>query len=349
MIACIYVYTMSAAEQEGGPRIVDYRTLRYILAVAQERNISKAARKLHISQPSLSHCILKQERQLGVSLFDRTAHPLRLTYAGENYVKAAQQILHVKEQLEEEMKGIAETKKGRLSIGMTKPRSAYLLPQVLPYFCRLYPNVEIVLTEENVSTLESLLIAEKVEIAILLSPIENEHFTRQHLFEEEILLCLPEGHPLVGEFRNEGADLRRLEREPFILYQQGQRVRRATDLFFAQSGFKPHVILESQLAETILGLVSVGMGCALIPKSVLKYSGIQPKPYGFTLGNPPISSEFVFAWKRDARLSWVAQEFMSATRYILEQEELGEYEYTQSASGENRIFYYPPKKAFRPE
>lgn len=328
---------------------MDYRTLRYILAVAQERSISRAAQTLHISQPSLSHCILKQERQLGVSLFDRGTHPLQLTYAGENYVRAAREILHIKDQLEKEMKGIAETKKGRLAIGMTKPRSAYLLPQVLPYFCNLYPNVEISLCEENVSTLESLLIAEKVEVAILLSPIENELFAHRLLFEEEILLCLPEGHHLIEEFQNNGADLRPLKNEPFILYPRGQRVRRATDLLFSKNSFTPRTILESQIAETILGLVAVGMGCAFIPKSVLKYSGIHPKPFGFTLGTPPISSTFEFAWKRSSSLSWVAQEFMKATQYILEQEAMEGDGDVQDSSGEKRIFHFSLKKAFRPE
>lgn len=328
---------------------MDYRTLRYILAVAQEQNISKAAQKLYISQPSLSHCILKQERELGVTLFNRNTHPLQLTYAGENYVRAAQQILHIKEQLEKEMKDIADTKKGRLSIGITKPRSAYLLPQVLPYFHQLYPNVEIAPVEGNISVLESSLLSEKIEIAILLSPIESEHFAHQHLFEEEILLCLPEGHHIIEEFQNNGANLHQLKNESFILYQHGQRLRKATDLFFVENGFKPKVILESQIAETILGLVSVGMGCALIPKSVLKYSGLRDKLFGFTLGNPPISSKFEFAWKRNASLSWVAQEFMNTTRYILEQETLEEHEYIRTPASGTRIFYHPLKEVYRPE
>lgn len=90
---------------------MDYRTLRYILAAAQERNISKAAQRLFISRPALSHYILKQEREPGVALFNRGTHPLRPTCAGENYVRAARQILHIREQLEKEKKDIAGTKK----------------------------------------------------------------------------------------------------------------------------------------------------------------------------------------------------------------------------------------------
>lgn len=330
---------------------MDYRTLRYILAAAQEQNISKAAQKLFISQPSLSHYILKQERELGVSLFNRGAHPLKLTYAGEVYVRAARQILHIKEQLENQMRDIAETKKGRLSIGITKPRSAYLLPQLLPEFHRLYPNVEIALVEENVSALEGALISEQIEIAILLSPIEDELFSHQHLFEEEILLCLPEGHRLVDAFKEGGVNLNQLKDEPFILYQHGQRVRKATDAFFAENAFKPVIFLESQIAETILGLVSVGMGCALIPKGVLAYSGLRGAIHGFMLGDPPISSQFSFAWRRNAPLGWVAREFMSVARGILARKvsEDGAGEYILAPLGKAHIYDRPAKRPYRPE
>ena len=296
---------------------MDYRTLQYILVVAEERNISKAAQRLHISQPSLSHCILKQERALGVTLFDRSRHPLRLTYAGECYMRAARQILAVKQQLESDMKSIATHRSGRISIGVTKPRSAYLLPRILPHFMEQHPNVEVDLTEENAADLEALLLSEDIEIAILLSPVENEHFTYQHLFDENIVLCLPPGHRLTDTFKERGLNPAMLREEPFILYKRGQRVRQASDIFFAKSGFEPRVAIESQLAETILGLVASGLGCAFVPMSVLLYSGITPRPTGFALDDPAVTSNFVFAWKKNASLSWMASEFVSVTQEVL--------------------------------
>ena len=296
---------------------MDYRTLEYILAVVDERNISKAAQRLRISQPSLSHCILKQERALGVSLFDRSNHPLRLTYAGECYVRAARQILAIRHQLETDMKSIVTQRSGRVSIGVTKPRSAYLLPRILPRFVELHPSVEVELTEENAADLEALLLSDDIEIAILLSPVENEHFTYQHLFDEDVVLCLPPGHPLAEEFGANGPDLGMLRDEPFILYKRGQRVRNTSDIFFAKNGFEPKVAIESQLAETILGLVAAGMGCAFVPKSVLLYSGITPKPAAFGLRDPAVTSNFVFAWRKNASLSWMASEFVSVTQEVL--------------------------------
>jgi DNA-binding transcriptional LysR family regulator len=318
--------------------VLDYRTLRYILTAAEEGNISKAAQKLRISQPSLSHCILRQERALGVTLFDRTRQPLRLTYAGEKYAAAARQILTIRDNLEREMRSIAEKRTGRLSLAITKPRSAFLLPLVIPHFKKLYPNVEIELFEDNAANLESFLILEKAEIGVLFTPLESESLESGGIYREDILLCLPDRHRLVEDFVKNGVDMKKLEGEPFLRYKPWQRMRKMEDAFFAEHNFKPTTAIESELPETILGLCAVGMGCALVPRSVLKYSGVYPEPYGFTIGAPPISLEFVFAWKKNATLGWAAMSFMTVVREILEQEFLEDQENMAHPSSETRIF-----------
>lgn len=297
---------------------MDYRTLKYIITVAEERNISKAAQKLYLSQPSLSHCILKQERQLGIELFDRSKHPLRLTYAGERYIAAAQQILNVKEQLEKEMKDIANTKKGRIALGVNKTYATYLLPRVMPFFQKAYPGVRILLNEDINASLESLLVTGKIEIAILLMPVQSEHLVCHHLYDEELLLSLPCDHPLVETLKNGPVDLKLLKDEPFILYQSEQRARKISDELFSRAGFQPQVAIESQTAEAILRFVSAGMGCAFIPSSVARYSGVTPPPACFRIGAPALSA--CFAWREDSYVSWAAQEFMKLTREICERE-----------------------------
>lgn len=296
---------------------MDYRTLLYIVTVAEEKNISKAAEKLHISQPSLSSRILNQEHRIGVPLFDRTTHPLQLTYAGERYILAAQHILSMKEQLEKEMEDIANTRKGRILLGATKSRSIYLLPQVVPRFKELHPQVEITLVEEISTVLESLLVTGKIELGVLLMPVQNEHLEYRHLYDEEILLCLPGGHPLIARYEKQGVDLRLMKDEPFILYKKEMRLRKIADILFAEAGFSPRIALESHTSETILPFVSAGMGSAILPKSVMQFSAIYPKPACFTLGDPPMASSFAFAWRRNTYVGWVAREFMKLTRAIL--------------------------------
>jgi DNA-binding transcriptional LysR family regulator len=217
---------------------MDYRTLHYIITVAEEGNISKAAQKLHLSQPSLSHCILKQERELGVVFFDRTRQPLQLTYAGERYIAAAQNILNVKERLEKEMEDIANAAKGRLAVGLTKAHSAYLLPRVIPRFRTFYPGFEIVLTEGAVSSLEADLVADRAEIALLVMPVQSEYLRYECLYDEKSLLCLPEGHPLVDRYEKSSADIALLKDEPLILYKKGMKIRKMSGALFAEAGIR---------------------------------------------------------------------------------------------------------------
>ena len=306
--------------EPGRTKAMDYRTLRYIITVAEEGSISKAAQKLYLSQPSLSHCILKQERQLGITLFDRARQPLQLTYAGERYIEAARKILDFREQLEKEMEDIANTKKGRVVVGVTGTHSAYLLPRVIPRFRSRWPDVDVVLVEETLSQLEALLVAGRAEIAILMMPVQNEHLTCSHLYDEEILLCLPEGHPAIERFVGDGVDLDLLRDEPFVLYRKGMRVRKISDALFAEAGFAPRIILESQTVETLLNLVSTRVGCAFLPKTVVQFPGTVSGAACFTIGNPPVSSGFAFAWRRDSYVSWAAQEFMKLTRETIGEE-----------------------------
>ncbi|GHS98015.1 LysR family transcriptional regulator [Synergistales bacterium] len=296
---------------------IDYRTLQYVITVAEEGSISKAAQKLYLSQPSLSHCILKQERKLGVTLFDRAQQPLKLTYAGERYVTAAHEILGLREQLEKEMDDIANDRKGRVVLGLTKMHSAYLLPRVAPHFRALYPDAEIVLVEDTISSLESMLITDRAEIAIIMTPAQNERLTCEHLYNDKFLLCLPKEHHLIELFENGGVDIALLKEEPFIFYKKGLRGRKIADVLFAETGIRPKVVLESQAAETILNLVSAGVGCAILPASIVQSPGNSCRTVHFTIGNLPLSSDFAFAWKRDSYVKWAAQEFIKITHEIL--------------------------------
>jgi DNA-binding transcriptional LysR family regulator len=295
---------------------MDYRTLYYIITVAEEGNISKAAQKLHLSQPSLSHCILKKEREMGVVFFDRTRQPLQLTYAGERYIAAAQEILNVKEQLEKEMEDIANATRGRLSVGLTKAHSAYLLPRVIPRFRTFYPGFEIVLTEGNISSLEATLVSDKAEIALLVMPVQTEHLLCECLYDEKILLCLPEEHPLVDRYEKDNVDIALLKNEPLILYKKGMKIRKISDALFAEAGIHPRSVVESQTAETIFNLVSASVGCAFLPESIVRYSDNSKRMKCFTVGNPPVAFTVAFAWKRGNYISRAAQVFMKTAREV---------------------------------
>lgn len=292
--------------------------MQYILTVIEEGSISKAARKLFISQPSLSQCIIMQEKKLGVPLFDRTKTPIAPTPAGERFLTAAKKILDLQDDLEKEIADIRDHKRGRLVISTTKIRTAYLLPRILPSFTRKFPGVEIVLREEIGSCIESSILSREADVGILILPVQKAGIEFQHLFDERILLLIPSSDETLRECRECITDLTPFQDKPFVLYQQGRRIRSLTDWIFLQAGFVPRIALETQTAEAIVNFVSVGMGIGFIPETAFGYYAPFPRPRGFPFGAPPVTSSYAFAWRKEGFLNWAAREFIDNTLRLFE-------------------------------
>ena len=121
----------------------------YIRTIAREGGITAAAKKLYVSQPSLSQMVRQVESEYGVTLFDRTVSPLRLTYAGEKYLQAANVMLAANDRLENELREIREENSGLLRLGISVQRAMQILPVAMPWFVMQFPKVSIDLREEG--------------------------------------------------------------------------------------------------------------------------------------------------------------------------------------------------------
>ena len=134
--------------------MMDFRELRYVVAIAESGTISKAADTLYVAQPSLSKFLQNVERDLGVKLFERINRRMILTAAGEQYVQTAYRILALKNQLQNSMNDRARLRLGRLSIGSTNARNKYVMTNTLPEFKRLYPGFQVNVSEAPLDELE---------------------------------------------------------------------------------------------------------------------------------------------------------------------------------------------------
>ena len=157
----------------------------YIRTVAQEGSVTQAAKKLYVSQPSLSQMIRQVESEYGVTLFDRTVSPLRLTYAGQKYLEAANVMLSVNDRLENELREIRQENSGLLRLGISVQRAIQILPVALPWFTMQYPKVSIDLREEGSARLEELLEAGEIDLA--LAAVRSEGLKPQILLETDSL------------------------------------------------------------------------------------------------------------------------------------------------------------------
>ena len=151
------------------------KELLYVKTVADERNISRAAKKLYIAQPSLSQSIQRIEESVGTPLFNRTNTGLSLTFAGERYYHMASQILKIYEDFELEISDINDMKTGRIHMGTTNHLGTIVLPQVMKKFRQICTYVELHVSEENTAVLEQLLLSGELDFCIMHAPKKNAH------------------------------------------------------------------------------------------------------------------------------------------------------------------------------
>ena len=263
------------------------RELLYVKTIAEERSISGAAKKLFMTQPSLSSCVQKIESALGTRLFQRTSTGLVLTFAGERYYQVAQDILKIYNDFEIEVSDINNLKKGRVTIGITVYLATFILPVVLPVFKELCPNIELAIVEKNSTELEKSLSSGEVDFALMhmLPHEESSSHTNTDfypLIKDPLVLVTKKDHPLKQFVRaRAGAaypqiDLTKFAGEPFVMVTKLQKIRQVADLILHKAQIHPPVILTTKSYETARRLACEGIGVTFTP---LQYLQIFPGNY----------------------------------------------------------------------
>lgn len=174
------------------------QNLDYFLTIVETGNLTKAAEKLFVSQPSLSQYLKRLEKNLGAELFDRTASPLRLTYSGERYYQYAIQSKKLNENIRRELADISSSQSGLLRLGVALWRGAVLLPDIYPEFHAKYPGICIELFEGRSSQLQSALLNDNIDLAVMNLPrgTNYQKFSIEIFHEEKILWLLLQATPL---------------------------------------------------------------------------------------------------------------------------------------------------------
>ncbi|MDU2064622.1 MAG: LysR family transcriptional regulator [Sporomusaceae bacterium] len=299
------------------------RELLYVKTVADEKSLSKAAKKLFLTQPSLSVCMQKIETNLGIKLFKRTSKGLLLTFAGERYYQMATDILKIYNDFEIEVSDINNLKKGRMTIGITVYLATYMLPLVLPAFKQKCPNIEIFIIEKNSTELDKALASGEIDFAIMHTFPFNEHAnninTKIHpLFKDPLVLVTKPNHPLrqyaipKNDLEFPQIDLTLFAQEPFIMLHQEQKIRQVTDLILQKAAITPTIALTTKSYETARRLACEGLGITLVPRQYLDIfpSTFHPDYYHIEEKYSPYWTMCV-AVQKDAYISRAARLFIS--------------------------------------
>lgn len=246
---------------------MDFRHLKYFVAVADEQNFTRAAERLHISQPPLSRQIQDLEEELGTPLFERGSRPLKLTDAGRFFYGHATRLLEQAAQAVRSTKRIA-TLERRLVIGFVSSSMYGALPRLVRKFRAACPQTELALTEmSTVEQIEALKIG-RIDVGFGRVRLDDASIKREVLREERLVVAIPHEHALaVGDGP---LTLPEVAAHALLIYPRSPRPSYADQVLslFRDLGLEPAGVHEVQEMQTALGLVASGMGLCLVPASV---------------------------------------------------------------------------------
>lgn len=247
---------------------MELRHLRYFVAVANERNFTRAAEVLNIAQPPLSRQIRQLEEEVGAELIDREARPLRLTEAGRLLYEQAVHVLSGVEQLRSAMHHLTEAGRRRFVIGFVGSTLYGLLPEVIRRFRACASHVDVSLLE--CSTVEQIAALKdgRIDVGFGRLRVEAPGIRRIVLAEEPLVAVLPAGHPLA--LRGEALHLAELLVEPLIVYPRPARPSYADQILgvYHDLGLQVTNLIEVRELQTAIGLVAAHAGLSVVPESV---------------------------------------------------------------------------------
>jgi DNA-binding transcriptional LysR family regulator len=299
---------------------MDFRELQYIVSIAKQQNITRAAAELFVSQPTLSKCVQHLEKKLGQPLFRRLGNKFLLTYAGERYVEKAKTMLNMKKELDQELADILKKDIGELKIAFPIMRGTYMLPRTLPVFRKEFPSVRVSVTEANSGILEGMILNGEIDLAFFTLPIRHPEISYDIIKEEEVVLIMNASHPLAGSGTSKAGckypwfDVKKLTDETFLMQRLDQRTRHVADQICRDSNVSPKISLEIRNILASVELAAGGYGITFVTETHLRHIPLKEKPACFSVGSPKTMTSFVAAYHRGVYLPHYAQRYIQIVK-----------------------------------
>lgn len=291
---------------------MEMHQLRYFASVADLNSFTKAAKACFVSQPSLSQQITKLEKELGEKLFERLGRGIRLTEPGRAFRRHVDQILRLVDDARASVSDAAEA--GRLVVAAIPTVAPFFLPSFLTEFGRKYPRGQVEVVEDTTARILQLLGAGEVDVAIVAQPFQGDHLQVESLFNEELLVVFPAGHPLAVKKK---LGLLDLAREPFVLLNEAHCLTENTISFCRQNAMAPLVTKQIQQLATVQELVRLGYGISLIPRLAAQVDSSSSRVYRSLTGTQPIRTIAV-AWNRLRYQTIILRHFLDLLKnYVL--------------------------------
>lgn len=300
---------------------MNLKQAKYIKTIALCGSLTAAAKKLYVSQPSLSQMLRQIEDEVGLPIFDRSVAPFRITYAGEKYLAAAETILAANAQLESQIREIKHDYSGRLRLGISVSRAMQVLPLVLPLFSQRYPHVTLEIRESGSNGLEDLLRRGEIDLALAAIESTSPHMTFE-LIEKETIGILAGRDTAVAKRMISGTpiSIQDVKDEKFVCLTTSHSSRVVQDKIFLKNGFSPRVLLETDSLEVGRRVALEAGACMVLPNIYVDEYVRQKRGEFFPLADHENHRHFYACYRKDEFIPKYTRDFIQITTGVLDRE-----------------------------
>lgn len=288
---------------------MELRQLEYFVAVADEASFTKAAARLHVAQPGVSAQVRQLERELGQTLFDRSARAVRLTEVGVAVLRHARAALGAAAGARLAVDELAGLVRGRVAVGMVVACSSLDLATLLANFHREHPAVEIALSEANTDVLVERLRAGQLDLAFVGLGTGTPPGIELQLVADEPLVAAVARDDVLAARKTITLDA--IRDRPLMSLPRGTGLRSCLDEACARCGFEPNIALEASSLGILSELASRGLGVAILPESV---ATANPDLHVIAVTRPAMRGRLALAWRTDGPISPAARALIGRAR-----------------------------------
>ena len=287
---------------------LDLHLLVQFVVLARTKNFTRAAEELHLSQSALSRAIQKLEDQLGQPLFERKPREIVLTDLGGLLLDRAKEILKLMEDTFSELSEAG--KRGRVRLGAIPTIAPYFLPTLLASFAKKHPEISVIVQEDTTDMLIKRCSHGEIDLALLALPVITRQLDIEPLFDEELLLLLPLGHPLEAEKKITAESV---DGYPFVMLNEAHCLSENIASFCRKQSVQPVTIERTSQLATVQELVSLNHGVSIVPEMARKIDTSTQRIYrSFTSTKP--SRTIAMMWNPDRFLSKSTKTLMDHLR-----------------------------------
>ena len=285
---------------------MELRQLEYFMAVCQELHFTRAAEKLGIAQPSLSQQIRLLEHEIGTPLFDRIGKKTMMTEAGRTLLHHSYNVFHELSQAKAAISEIQGLERGTLKIGALLTVVNYLLPPTVIGFHRSYPNVELSILGLRTGDIYDGLLQNELDLGIVFLPMKHDELESIPLYKENLALAAPVDHPIAEQ---PFVTLDILKEVPSILLPSTYFMRQLINEKCRSFEFAPRPVMEMTTMESIINMVSKGVGVTILPKAYLDY--IDNKQIRMIpIQDPVLTTQISVVYRKNKYLCAASRVFM---------------------------------------